>query len=96
MFGVRRSVIGPTWKLIDDDFALGACPRRIIGFASRGTDGRWTAFDGESHPIGEADSVVAAEHAIWAAHAEAHETECAAPHPSVWAELSEKLRVVRT
>ena len=48
MFGIRRPSADISWKSFEDDFILGACSRRIFGFAHRGADGEWSAFDDDA------------------------------------------------
>ncbi len=79
MFGFRRATPEVTWKVIEGDFVLGACARRIFGYASRSTDGSWSAFDDEARPIGTFAEPSHARAALWQAHREAHDTTCAAP-----------------
>ncbi|MCT2086185.1 hypothetical protein M3D75_08680 [Microbacterium enclense] len=65
--------------MIEGDFVLGACAQRIFGYASRATDGSWSAFDDEARPIGTFADPSHAKAALWQAHHEAHDTTCAAP-----------------
>lgn len=95
MFAQRVAGVAPSWKHVEDDFVLGACSRRIIGFAARGDDGRWTAFDHESEPIGDFAHAADAKHAVHAGHVEMHETDCASPVNRVWATLAERRRAAR-
>lgn len=81
-----------TWRAIEDDFVLGACARRIVGFAARGADGQWSAFDDESQPLGEFPTLRSAQESIWQAHSTTHEVSCSSPWSHGWAGLAERLR----
>lgn len=93
MFGLPQSGIAPSWKPIEDDFLLGACSRHIIGFATRGPDRRWSAFDEHSRPIGEFTALDLAKAAIRASHDEAHAIECSSPRSRVWSDLTSRTRM---
>lgn len=79
MFGLFGSAPRPTWKQVEDDFVMGACSRRIFGFASQG--GRiWTAFDDQSQLLGSFDRLADAQRAIWVKHQALHARVCKPSH----------------
>lgn len=78
MFGLTRRPADVSWKSIEDDFVLGACTRRIIGFAHRGDDGRWSAFDDDARPVGAFARLDDAKAVLGRIHGETHDTGCAA------------------
>lgn len=80
MFPLRRAAAEVTWKAIEDDFVLGACTRRILGYASRGVDRVWTAFDDDARPLGRFVRLPDAKTALWTAHRDAHDRVCTKPH----------------
>ncbi|MFZ8758494.1 hypothetical protein ACO03V_13840 [Microbacterium sp. HMH0099] len=92
MIDVGRSAAGPTWKTSEDDFVLGACARRIVGFAALAPDGRWSAFDDESQPLGDLAILDEAKARIWGAHRTTHDRTCASPWGHGWAGLAETVR----
>lgn len=79
MFGFTRATPEITWKSIEGDFLLGACSRRIFGYATRITEGSWSAFDDEARPLGVFADLTDAKSALWRAHRDGHDTVCAAP-----------------
>ncbi|WP_022880526.1 hypothetical protein [Microbacterium sp. B19] len=79
MFGFTRTTPEITWKSIEGDFLLGACSRRIFGYATRGAQGSWSAFDDEARPLGVFADLAATKSALWRAHREGHDAVCAAP-----------------
>jgi len=81
MFGFTRATSEITWKSIEGDFLLGACSRRIFGYATRGAEGSWSAFDDEARPLGVSADVDDAKRALWRAHRDGHDAVCDAPEP---------------
>lgn len=82
MFGIRRPSADISWKSFEDDFILGACSRRIFGFAHRGADGEWSAFDDDARILGAYPDLDAVKAVLWHMHRETHDTSCAtAPMP---------------
>lgn len=77
------------WKAIEDDFVLGACSRRIVGFATRNPEGQWAAFDGDSMPLASFDALADAKAALWNAHRAEHARACEPQAPiSAWAKFA--------
>lgn len=80
MFGLFSSAPRPTWKRVEDDFVMGACSRRIFGFASRGDGQTWTAFDDQSQTLGSFDRLADAQEAMWEKHQALHPRVCEPAH----------------
>ncbi|SDO27889.1 hypothetical protein SAMN04487848_0167 [Microbacterium sp. ru370.1] len=80
MFGLFSSAPRPTWKRVEDDFVMGACSRRIFGFASRGDGQIWAAFDDQSQPLGSFDGLADAQNAMWEKHRTFHARVCEPAH----------------
>lgn len=75
MFGTH-GVARIVWNQMEEDFVLGACPHRIIGFATLSADGQWGAFDGDSAPIAWFGALEDAKSALRDAHRGDHAREC--------------------
>lgn len=80
MFVRIGSAPRPTWKRVADDFVMGACSRRIFGFASRGDGQTWTAFDDQSQSLGSFDRLADAQEAMWVKHQALHSRVCEPAH----------------
>lgn len=77
MFKLRRAAPEVAWKSIEDDFVLGVCARRVFGYATRGVDARWVAFDSDAQVIGTYARLTDAEAALWRTHRDDHHAVCA-------------------
>lgn len=67
------------WRSVDEDFVLGACSRRVIGFLNRGGDDIWTVFDDDARPLDTFADLDEAKAALWHSHRSHHENECTSP-----------------
>ena len=77
MFGFPRATSDVTWRVIEGDFLLGTCSRRIFGFATRSADGTWAAFDDDARPLGAVTHLDETKSLLWRAHRETHPRTCA-------------------
>ncbi|MFV9424946.1 hypothetical protein [Microbacterium sp. S1037] len=88
MFGAQ-GVARLVWTSIEDDFLIGACSHRIVGFVTLGRDERWDAFDGDSAPLASFDALSDAKVALWDAHNAEHARECEPRDPlATWQKLT--------
>lgn len=74
--GKTGARVRPSWKPVQDDFQLGACPRRLFGYLSRDHDGTWTAFTEDAEPIIASTDLHGARAALWEWHQLVHEAAC--------------------
>lgn len=64
------------WTYVEDDFVLGSCSRRLIGYIAETADGTWEVFNDDAQMIGAFDALGLAQDGLWATHRPVHLNEC--------------------
>lgn len=76
MLGTPKAPYQPTWKHIEDDFVIGACTRRFLGYMSSTAGGILAAFDNDAEPVGILNNERDAREALCASNEPAHAKHC--------------------